>query len=169
MKKILFTIVAASLLLTACEKEECETHDEVTAIVQPKEIEFNSFELLDYNETNTYGNYWDSSTNLPDLLLKVYIGDVLVFTSEIQVSASPNTLYSLNTPTQGALPATIVEGELATILIEDHDGGDAYEEVGRTTVRINNFYESDNAASFEEFILYLNNGVQLKTSGTFLY
>ncbi len=169
MKIIAIVCSLAAVLFSSCKKEECEIPVQPESIKTPAAINITSFTLFGFNALKIDGEYWDSATNLPDPFVEFYNDESLVYRSDVIGSANSQAIYELNTPAVGVLPVSLPASSYGTIVLLDSDGTNVFEEMARIVIQARYFYNSDNAASFENVEIFGNNGLSMRLSGNFIY
>jgi hypothetical protein len=171
MRKLIYTIFLLATI-TSCKKEDNEPTPNDPGNSTPVSMKLESITMAGFDQTDSNGDYWDTSTNPPDIFVNVFKSGALVYTSEIQASADHNAIYMLNTPSSGTLPVTYSSSEPLKIEVRDNDSATASEIMGQIDIvdALNFFDNGDGAAGFTDVAISTSNGhVNLRLSGTFQY
>jgi hypothetical protein len=170
MKNLLYAL-SLLFVFTSCEKDDDEPNNN-SGPDTPVAIQLESIVMVGFDQTDSNGEYWDSSTNPPDPYVDVFKSGALVYTSNYIPNAGYNTTYSLNSGTSGAIPIVYTSDEYLKITVREGDGGTLTDYMGQVDIAdaLNFFYNEDEAEEFVDVEVSTSNGaVRLQLSGSILY
>lgn len=169
MKNSVYILVFL-LAFSSCKKED--TEPAVSAPSHPVSLQLESIVLTGFMDPNANGDYWDSSTNSPDIFVEVFKDGTLIYRSAVAGSASPNSSYSMNTAAAGSLPITFFPGQELLMNVRDSDSATESQYMSQFDLddAYDFLYTNDSATEFTDvFVSTSSHSIEFLLSGTFVY